>query len=342
MNPTPGEKAMDWTFGEVDLAIAARLQRALPPRLFDFHAHLYRTQDLGEPVPDLADRGPATVGAEEWRKHLSGCVGEGRLSAALFMPYPTRDGDIRASNAFLLSQLDTMESSRGLVLASPRSTLRELEPCLNHPRVCGFKPYHLYADRADTFDAGIEEYVPEWIWEVAHERRFVITLHLVRSGALSDPANLAAILRLCEKYPGAKLILAHAGRGFHAPNTIDALPELRGLGNVWFDSSAICEPEALMAIIKTLGPERLLWGSDFPVSQQRGKCVTVGDAFSWICPERIDVDPAAPPCHATLVGLESLRALTTAASLLDLTDQDLERIFFGNAVRLLGLTRGAG
>jgi glutamate-1-semialdehyde 2,1-aminomutase len=101
-----------------------------------------------------------------------------------------------------------------------------------------------------------------------------------------------------------------------------------------------------MAILKTFGPGRLLWGSDFPVSHQRGKCVTVGDAFSWICPERIDLDPAAPPCHATLVGLESFRALITAGRLLDLTPEDLDRIFFRNAVELLGMEaaedRGAG
>jgi hypothetical protein len=66
----------------------------------------------------------------------------------------------------------------------------------------------------------------------------------------------------------------------------------------------------------------------------------VGDAFSWVCPRRIDVDPTAPPCHPTLVGLESLRALAVAAQLLDLTSEDLDRIFFRNAVQLLVMTGG--
>ena len=327
----------DWTFGQVDHEIAARVQRAIPSRLFDVHAHLYRTCDLGEPVPALASRGPGIVDAEVWRDRLSECVGADRLFGALFFPYPVRGGNVRASNDFLVSQLDRSEASRGLVLVTPEDVRRDVEGYLDHPRVCGFKPYHLYAAGADTFEAEIEDYVPEWVWGLAHERGLAITLHLVRARALSDPCNQRSILRLCAKYPDAKLILAHAGRGFHAPNTIDALPALRGIGNVWFDSSAICEPEALMAIIKTLGPDRLLWGSDFPVSHQRGKCVTVGDAFSWICPRRIDVDAAAPPCHATLVGLESLRALAAAAQLMDLRTEHLDRIFLKNALQLLGI-----
>jgi len=335
-NDEPG----DWTFTQVDCEIAGRLRSVIPSRLFDVHAHLYRTCDLGEPAPALASRGPGVVDAEVWRNRLSQCVGADRLIGALFFPYPAKGGNVRAANEFLISQLDLAELIRGLILVTPEAALREVGEHAAHPRVCGFKPYHLFAGGPDTFEAEIEDYAPEWVWGLAHERRLVIMLHLVRSRALSDPGNQRSILRLCSKYPDAKLILAHAGRGFHAPNTIDALPVLRGIDNLWFDSSAICEPEALMAVIKTLGPGRLLWGSDFPVSHQRGKCATVGDAFSWVCPRRIDVDPTAPTCHPTLVGLESLRALAVAAQLLDLTSEDLDRIFFRNAVQLLGMTGG--
>ena len=107
--------------------------------------------------------------------------------------------------------------------------------------------------------------------------------------------------------------MAHAARGFHAPNTVKGIASLRGLTNVHFDTSAVCEADAIVAILDEFGPRRVLWGSDFPVSEQRGRCVTVGDSFSWINPERIDVRADAPPLETTLVGLESLRALREAA-----------------------------
>jgi len=238
------------------------------------------------------------------------------------------------------TQLGGGELDRGLVVVTPQSSRESIEEHAAHPLVCGFKPYHVFADRADTFEAAIEEFLPERVWELADAHRLAITLHLMRHRALADPGNQETIRTMCAKYPGAQLILAHAARGFHAPNTIEGLPALEGLDNVWFDTSAVCEPDALMAILNAFGPGRLLWGSDFPVSAARGKCVTVGDAFSWICPRRIDDHARAPECRPILVGLESLRALCLAARFLDLTPEDLADIFLNNALRLLRVEPG--
>jgi glutamate-1-semialdehyde 2,1-aminomutase len=327
----------NWTFTDVDAAIAATVQAKLPAKVFDIHAHLYRKRDLGDPCPDLPDKGPDTVDIGVWRNHLGQEVGRDRLAGGLFLPYPVKHGDVEGGNDFLVAQVDGGDLARGLIVVTPDSPRDKTEAYFKNPRIVGFKPYHVFAHVEQTFDAPLEAYLPEWVWAMADAHRAIILLHIVRQGAISDPGNQAAILKYCTKYPNATLLLAHAGRGFHAPNTINALPALKDLKNVCFDLAAICEPDALMAIIKVFGPRRLLYGSDFPVSQQRGKCVTVGDAFSWICPQRIDVDPDAPACHSTLVGLESLRALLLATQLLDLTQQDLENIFFNNAMRLLGL-----
>ena len=122
---------------------------------------------------------------------------------------------------------------------------------------------------------------------MAHERGLAITLHLVRDAALADPGNQRDLRSFCTRYPNARLILAHAARGFHAPNTVNGLAGLRGLENVWFDTSGICEPEAFQAILTGFGPRRLLWGSDFPVSEIRGRCVTVGEGFAWLQPDTV-------------------------------------------------------
>lgn len=328
----------NWTFNEVDAAIAAEVQEQLPDRLFDTHAHLYRNSDLGNPRPDLTAQGPDTADMDAWRTHLGKETGAERLVGGLFLPYPVKDGNVEAGNAFLLDQVNLSDMARGLIVATPDMDREKAEGYFQDPRIIGFKPYHVFADLPQSFDAPLEAYVPEWMWAMADRHGAVILLHLVRQAALSDPVNQEAILKLCTKYPKARLALAHAGRGFHAPNTIRALPALKELHNVYFDTSAICEPDALMAIVKTFGPQRLLWGSDFPVSQQRGKCVTVGDAFSWICPRQIDTYPTAPVCRPTLVGLESLRAVTLMASLMDLSKQEREDIFYNNALRLLRIT----
>ena len=132
--------------------------------------------------------------------------------------------------------------------------------------------------------------MPERTWEIVNEQAGIIMLHLVKEKALTDAENQEAIREMCEKYPRAKLVLTHAGRGFHAPNTLKGLPALNGFENVWFDVSAVCEATTIRAILERFGPRKLLWGSDFPVAINRGKCVTVGDGFFWIVKDSVNWD----------------------------------------------------
>lgn len=325
-----------WTITGYDKTLAGELGGLLPPKLFDVHAHAYRVRDINAPGLALTQEGPHEASIAVWRERMGALLPGPELADGLFFPYVARHCDNAAANAFLLEQVETHPGSRGLVIATPDMSREEAAALLNHPGIAGFKPYHCYARREDTGNAAIGEYVPGWVWELSHERGGVIMLHLVRSGALSDPDNLAEIQRNCREYPNAKLVLAHAARGFHAPNTVRAVECLRGLENVWFDTSAICEPAPLLAILRAFGPRKLLWGSDFPVCFQRGRCVTAGDGFFWMGPEHVDASsPFAP--RLALVGLESLRALLDAAEAFGLDEHDLQDVFHDNAARLLGL-----
>lgn len=325
-----------WTLSEYDVSLAAELAGLLPPKVFDVHAHLYRVADVNMPDLALLQEGPAEVGADTWRETLGALMPGAALAGGLFFPYVARHCDNAAANDFLFEQVAAHPGSRGLCIVTPGMAEREAAGLLERDGIAGFKPYHCYAAREDTANAGIDEYLPEWAWKLCHKHGGVIMLHLVKAGALSDPGNLDTIQRRCRAYPNAKLVLAHAARGFHGPNTVRSIEALRGLENVWFDTSAICEPAPLLAILGAFGPRKLMWGSDFPVSHQRGRCVTTGDGFFWIGPEHVDASsPFAP--HLALVGLESLRALAEAAAQFGLDGEDLRDVFHDNAARLLGL-----
>jgi glutamate-1-semialdehyde 2,1-aminomutase len=97
-----------------------------------------------------------------------------------------------------------------------------------------------------------------------------------------------------------------------------------------------------VAILREFGPRRLLWGSDFPVSEIRGRAVTVGDGFAWLQPDTVNWDRVSPACHPILVGLESLRAMRQAADDFGLDEGDLQNIFCDNAWRLLGIESESG
>ncbi len=133
-----------------------------------------------------------------------------------------------------------------------------------------------------------------------------------------------------------RLILAHAARGFNPHHTILGIDALRGLANVWFDTSAVTDSGAVESIIRTFDHTRVLYGADFPVSQLRGRCVALGDSFFWISAENTDLKVPYADLQLALVGHESLRMLKIAAMSLRLTDRQIEDIFHRNATRLFG------
>ncbi|QDU11165.1 aminotransferase class III-fold pyridoxal phosphate-dependent enzyme [Gimesia aquarii] len=325
------------TINDEDLKLFdQQLKSFVPPNSFDAHAHLWRTADLGTLTPPLAAAGPSEVTRAVYDERLSLWMPERCPTGGLFFPFPTRTLNVEAANQFLADQVKESPDSRGLMIVTPRQKPEAVEQQVVKDGFVGFKVYHLFAEREDTLFAPTEEFLPEWAWELAHRYELVIMLHMVLPRALAEPANQTYIRQHCERYPGAKLILAHAARGFCGRHTVEGISSLRGLENVYFDTSAVCEPEAFEAILKVFGPTRLLFGADFCVTEMRSRCVNLGDGFLWLDEIRPDFSHSrfAKP---TLLGIESLLALKQACKNQHLTDGDVEEVFCLGARRLLKL-----
>ena len=245
-----------WIFNEEDKKAYGDMDAFVPDEVFDAHAHIYRSGDLGlkgEHYLKTYDE----VGLGVWEQKQRDVFG-GRELGALVFPFPTPDCDVKAANSFLIEQLEQynakQERFRGLMLLDPSLGEEYAKEALQCPYIEGFKPYYCYSSIEPKFQSPIEGFLPEWACRLADEKGLVITLHMVKDDALSDPGNLEFIRNMCEKHPKMKLILAHAARGFYAPNTVKAIGGLRGIENVWFDSSAVCETSGLRAILMEFGP----------------------------------------------------------------------------------------
>ena len=325
--------AQNWTFNENDQKSLEQLQGFLPTKIYDIHAHIYKVSYLNLENANLWSEGPAEVSISTWRKHISQFLGETDAKGGLFFPAPTPFADLMKENAYIIEQLALEKASRGLILVSPNSSLKELEILLDHPQIVGFKPYHVYSNEQPTTQSSIRGFFPEFLWKMAYDRNAVVMLHIVKDKGIADLDNLSEIREMCTRYPNIKLILAHAARSFHAPNARQGIKKLRGLENVWFDMSGICEPEAIKIILHEFGPRKLIWGSDFPISEMRGRAVTIGDGFAWLDTGFCNWGKAL--AHPVLVGIESLKALQNSADELGLNAEDLDDIFYRNAARLL-------
>ena len=87
-----------------------------------------------------------------------------------------------------------------------------------------------------------------------------------------------------------------------------------------------------------MGFGRLLYGSDFPVTHLRGRCVAIEDSFLWLSEENTQFNAAYAMVKPLLILLESLRALKLAMWNLHSSDAQLEAVFWKNAAELYNLT----
>ena len=154
--------------------------------------------------------------------------------------------------------------------------------------------------------------------------------------ALSAPENLSYIKEMSKRYPDATLILAHCARAFAQWTGFEAVSEIAHLGNVWYDFSAICESPVMYEILRKVGVDRCMWGSDFPVCRLSGKAISLADSFYWINARVLEL-LGNPNIHYWQYSTENLMAVRQACLMLDLPQNRIEDLFWNNARTLFGL-----
>ena len=332
----------DCVLSESDLRTLQALHDFVPPKIFDVHTHLYDTAY----VPDHTEIGSlgSVIGMDEYirfQNPLYSGLEKLRLNLVSMPDASMSDrsnGFRQQCNDFLVAHLEKYPDHVGEAFVLPDDTVADIKKLLKHPNIRGFKCYHSCARRKPTWQTDIDEYLPESAWQVADENGYCITLHMVKDHALSDPGNFAYICRMAKKYPSAKLILAHAARGFAAWTVLDKVAELSDIPNIYFDVSAVCEPTPIFAVLKAAGTKRVLWGSDFPISMMRGKCISIADSFLWLYREQLQKMDSKTAFTANLIGLENLFALKQACRMLDIDRSGIEDIFYNSAMALFHLT----
>lgn len=324
-----------------DDALLDSLKSFLPTSIYDIHAHLHDSRFYSADAWPMLT-GVSPLGCEQHRASIHRILrrtGQTATVCGLYFPLPHAGANRSSVNTWLTEEVQSSggTASRSLVLAAPADGADALAKQLKIPGVCGFKVYHCYASSRPSTEAIIEEYAPDWMWELLDDVGGVLMLHVVRDAAMADEANQRSLTRLCKRFPRVHVILAHVARSFNQHHARAGLRAVAPLNNVVVDTSVICDASTFSDAIEILGIDRILWGSDFPVSDFRGRCVTVGNGFHWMyaeSDERIPTDGFES--LASLIGLESLVALHNACDRAALSSDDLELLFNSNARRVLG------
>jgi predicted TIM-barrel fold metal-dependent hydrolase len=132
------------------------------------------------------------------------------------------------------------------------SPIEEARRCLD----AGARGIKLHP-RAQKFTAADERLAP--VFEIAAERRVPILIH----GGRGLPPIADGLRRLVDRYPGATLIIAHAGIA-----DLAALAScMAGRKGVLFDTST-WSPIDLFDFYRLIPPEQVVYASDYPYGQQ--------------------------------------------------------------------------
>ena len=313
----------------------------MPYRIFDVHTHCYRWKFNTNPARDAAmfdfmGRDFPEAGREQldaWDSVLFPGRRVQRLSFGFpFLPA----GDFEASNSFVAEQVGSVDGSGALMLVHPSMSPRYLEEQIAAHGFLGFKPYYFYARSGDLKECRIADFLPEEQIELADRLGLIIMLHLGKRRAIADPENVDDLLRLTGKYGNAKWILAHCARSY-APWVIEEpIKALRGLPNVWYDLSSVCDSDVIEALLSGVGHERVMYGSDdLPVGVARGKYITFGYAWAFLSETNHSLDLSHCNPQMTYVRYEQLRAIRRVAKRLRLDRTQIEDLFFNTAARLV-------
>lgn len=309
----------------------------VPDKIFDAHMHLgHRSGYTSDTHNEMVANTPEVADMASYRDHLPWILPGRNVTGANVLPSTISGHDREKGIEFAAGEAATDDGSGSSVVVHPAMSADQLRDEIDQFRPVSLKPYHMMAARTDTQQSTIEEYLPEPLVAVAHEAKLPVVVHLVRDKALADEGNQKTIRHYCTTYPDMQLVLAHCARGFNPGHTVRGIGAIAGLDNVFFDTSCACESGSMVAILKTFGHTKMMWGSDFPFCHFHGRCFAIGDFFSWVFDDQLEfgVHTVGDRLGFTFVSHESIRAIKLACGACDMSQEQIEAIFHDNAAQL--------
>lgn len=347
MKPVPIHHV--WEYTDVDRKFwQEHLDGWLPKRIMDAHTHINDPQFRMEDLTDQMRRQywvsevMEPIGSEDAQR-CHETVFPGREISCLAFGLPSLDYDIEASNTDLQIQCD-QRGWYSLAVVRPQWSAQKIADLLDRPSVLGVKVYYALISQDKTtrdkhLEASIFEFLPHHQLEVLDEHRAWVTLHVPKAGRLGHPDNIAEIKEIRRKYPSINLVIAHLGRCYTIEHAKESLPQLADDEGLYFDNCAVLNPEVHHYALETLGPRRILYGTDNPIFYMRGRRQWHGRSYvnHTSYPFYFNKERESPEIEATytLYMYEALYAIKQACINLNLSRENIENIFFGNAQRLI-------
>ena len=328
----------------------------LPARMIDVHTHVWLKALVGAASPTAhVSSWPDRVADENPINHLLRTyelmLPDNSVTPVIF-GFPRRDISLDESNGYV-ADAARLHGLPALMLSTPEWSGKEVERRVEAGGFFGLKPYlsfapsHLSADQVTVYD-----FLPHSHLEVADQHGWLVMLHIPRSARLKDATNLQHLLEIERRYPHAQVIVAHIGRAYCPEDVGNAFDLLCDTEHLFFDISANTNAWVMEQLVRSMGPKRILFGSDLPILRMRMRRICENGMYVNLVPPGLYGDvggdahmrEVSPEQAASLSFFmyEELLAFRCAAEATGLTQTDLDGVFFGNAATIIARAAGGG
>jgi len=324
----------------------------LPPRMIDTHTHVWL--DAFRKATDTAPRGPTwpnRVASQQTVEDLAAtyrAMFPASSVTSLLLGMPTRDIDLELTNAYV-AECAARSGYPALLVSTPEWPAEELERRAQAGGFRGLKPYlELAPAHIASADVEIFDFLPRQHLEVANHHGWLVVLHIPRPRRLKDPVNLAQMLEIERNYPRVRLIIAHIGRAYCPEDVGDAFAVVGETRRMCFDICANTNPWVMEQLLRAVGPQRVLFGSDLPIVRMRMRRICENGSYVNLVPPGLYGDVSndshmrevsqAEGERLTFFLYEELLAFRQAAEAVGLSAEDVADVLYGNAARMLGIT----
>ncbi len=331
-----------------------KLQSFLPDRIIDVHTHVWLRGFREAPPTGRAVTWPLRVAAqnpvEDLIETYELLLPGKSVQPLMFSFVESHEDDFEAANAYV-SHAAREQGFAGLVFASPQWSAETLEREIREGAFLGAKVYLTLSPADIPVDQiRIFDFLPHHQLEVLNEHDWIVMLHIPRSARLRDPVNLADMLEIDRLYPNAKVILAHVGRAYCPEDVGNAFAVLEETHHLLFDISANTNAAVFEQLIRTVGPRRILFGSDLPITRMRMRRICENGNYVNLVPQGPYGDISDDKHMREVAGAqadslsfflyEEIDAFRRAAQATGLIPADIEDVFYANAARLIDAAAG--
>ena len=330
------------------------LKPFLPEKFIDCHTHVWlREHDPNKTLRSGTQNWPGLVAKDNSIEDLNETnrllFPDNKVISVLYGDCAVSI-DRKAVNSYVVEKAIANDFP-ALYLCHPDTPAEELERIiLENPVFKGIKVYlqfapgYLPADEIRIYDFLTKEHLA-----VCDKHGWVVQLHIARPKRLADPVNYIQLLEIEQNYPNLQLIVAHLGRAYANEDVGGALDYLKNTQKTVWDFTANTNDWVMEQVLKYFGPERFIYGSDFPIFRMKARRTVENGVYINEIPqgqfpyESVKNDshmreiPYPEAEKITFFIYEEMNACRLACQRLGLGKADVEKIFYSNSARIFGV-----